>query len=221
MIKVKDMDILLVDDHRSVVEGTKMLIESERDINVTVETDVYCVPDLVRLKKYDVILFDLYMPNMNGADLTRKVLEYVPDAVILIYSGFEIAPHFNLLMESGVSGFIAKTSTREQLIQAIRCAARKEAIVPMQLLKQLRRQEIVVQGEADHEKTIITQEEDRLLRELAKGKSNKEISKTLMISQRSLEYSLTELFQKLHVSSRVEVIKKAKSLGILPAEDLY
>ncbi len=215
------MNILLVDDHRSVVEGTKMLIESEPDMNVTIETDVYLVPDLIRLREFDVILLDLYMPNVNGADLARKLLEYVPDAVILIYSGFEIAPHFNLLMESGVSGFVSKTSTREELIQAIRCAARKQAIIPMQLLRQLRRQEIVVQGELGRESTVITQEEDRLLRELAKGKSNKEISKTLMISQRSLEYSLTELFQKLHVNSRVEVIKKAKSLGILPTEDLY
>lgn len=214
------MEILLVDDHRSVVEGTKMLIESEPGMKVTIETDVYCVPDLVRLKKFDVMLFDLYMPNMNGADLTKKILSYIPDAIILIYSGFEIAPHFNLLMESGVSGFIAKTSTREQLLQAIRCAARKEAVVPMHLLKQLRRQEIVVQGEMGREETTITKEEDKLLRELAKGKSNKEISQALMISQRSLEYSLTELFQKLQVSSRVEVIKKAKSLGILPVEDL-
>lgn len=215
------MDILLVDDHRSVVEGTKLLIESEPDMNVKIETDVYLVPDLIKLHKFDVILFDLYMPNINGADLAKKVLEIVPDAVILIYSGFEIAPHFNLLMESGVSGFIAKTSTRDQLIQAIRFAARKEAIIPMQLLKQLRRQEIVVSGGADHEKVTITNEEEKLLRELAKGKSNKEIAKTLMISQRSLEYGLTDIFQKLHAGSRVEAIKKAKSLGILPAEDLY
>jgi two-component system competent response regulator ComA len=215
------MEVLLVDDHRSVVEGTKMLIESEPDIRVTVETDVYKVSDLVRIKKFDVILLDLYMPHINGADLTRKLLDYVPDAVILIYSGFEIAPHFNLLMESGVSGFISKTSTREELIQAVRCAARKQAIVPMQLLRQLRRQEITVQDGAGGEPTTISRDEDRLLRELVKGKSNKEISKTLMISQRSLEYSLTELFQKLHVNSRVEAVKKAKSLGILPAEDLY
>lgn len=215
------MEILLVDDHRSVVEGTKMLIEAEKDMNVTIETDVYLVPDLVRLKEFDVILFDLYMPNMNGADLARKVIEDVPDAVILIYSGFEIGPHFNLLMESGVSGFISKTSTREQLVQAIRSAARKEAIIPMQLLKQLRRKEIVLQGQTPNDKTTISQKEDKLLRELAKGHSNKEISKTLLISQRSLEYSLTELFQKLNVNSRVEAIKKAKSLGILPTEDLY
>lgn len=215
------MRILLVDDHRSVVEGTKMLIESELDMQVTIETDVYLVPDMIRLREFDVILLDLYMPNVNGADLARKLLEYVPDAVILIYSGFEIAPHFNLLMESGVSGFISKTSTREELIQAIRCAGRKQAIIPMQLLRQLRRQEIVVQDEPGREPTTITREEDQLLRELAKGKSNKDISKTLMISQRSLEYGLTELFQKLHVNSRVEAIKKAKSLGILPAEDLY
>jgi len=215
------MEILLVDDHRSVVEGTKLLIESEPDINVTIETDVYGVPDLVRLKKFDVMLFDLYMPNINGADLARKVIEYVPDAVILIYSGFDIAPHFNLLMESGVSGFIAKTSTREQLIQAIRCAARKEAIVPMQLLKQLRRQEIVLLGEKESENATISTEEEKLLRELAKGKSNKEIAKTLMISQRKLEYNITAIFEKLRVSSRVDAIRKAKNLGILPNEDLY
>lgn len=215
------MEILLVDDHRSVVEGTKMLIESEHDMNVTIETDVYCVPDLVKLKKFDVILFDLYMPNINGADLARKVLGDIPDAIILIYSGFDIAPHFNLLMESGVSGFISKTSTREQLIQAIRSASRKEAIVPMHLLKQLRRQEIEVHSEKGYEKSVIGKKEENLLRELAKGHSNKEISKTLLISQRSLEYSLTELFQKLNVNSRVEAIKKAKKLGILPAEDLY
>jgi two-component system, NarL family, competent response regulator ComA len=215
------MEILLVDDHRSVVEGTKMLIESEPNMIVTIETDVYCVPDLVRLQNFDVILFDLYMPNMNGADLARKVLEFVPDAIILIYSGFDIAPHFNLLMDSGVSGFIAKTSTREQLIQAIRSAARKEAIVPVQLLKQLRRQEIVLQGEKASDQTTIGKKEESLLRELAKGHSNKEIAKTLLISQRSLEYSLTELFQKLNVNSRVEAIKRAKSLGILPTEDLY
>lgn len=215
------MEILLVDDHRSVVEGTKLLIESEPDMNVTIETDVYCVSDLVRLKHFDVILFDLYMPNINGADLARKVLTDVPDAIILIYSGFDIAPHFNLLMESGVSGFISKTSTREQLIQAIRSAARKEAVVPMGLLKQLRRQEIEVHSETGTETTVIGKKEETLLRELAKGLSNKEISKTLLISQRSLEYSLTELFQKLNVNSRVEAIKKAKNLGILPTEDLY
>jgi two-component system competent response regulator ComA len=215
------MEILLVDDHRSVVEGTKMLIESEPDMNVTIETDVYYVPDIVRNKKFDVILLDLYMPHINGADLARKLVDEVPDAIILIYSGFDIAPHFNLLMESGVSGFIAKTSTRDQLIRAIRCAANKEAIVPMHLLKQLRRQEIVVRGESDHENTTITNEEEKLLRELAKGKSNKEISKTLMMSQRSLEYTLTDIFHKLNVTSRVEAVKKAKSLGILPTEDLY
>ncbi|MEH7748116.1 LuxR C-terminal-related transcriptional regulator, partial [Neobacillus drentensis] len=117
--------------------------------------------------------------------------------------------------------FISKTSTREQLVQSIRSAARKEAIIPMQLLKQLRRQEIVVQGDNANDKTTIGKKEETLLRELAKGLSNKEISKTLLISQRSLEYSLTELFQKLNVNSRVEAIKKAKGLGILPTEDLY
>ncbi|WP_284638094.1 response regulator transcription factor [Paenibacillus silviterrae] len=214
------MEILLVDDHRSVIEGTKMLIESEPGMNVTIETNVFGVLDLVQHCTYDVMLFDLYMPHINGVDLAKQVRDIAPSATILIYSGSDISPHFNMLMESGISGFIAKTSTREQLINAIICAARKEAIVPMHLLSQLRRQEIIIQGDKGQEQTIISREEYKLLSEIANGKNNKEISKALMISQRSLEYSLTELFHKLHVTSRAELIRRAKNLGVLPKEEL-
>ncbi|WP_368666361.1 hypothetical protein [Ammoniphilus sp. CFH 90114] len=55
-----------------------MLIESEPDINVTIETDVHYVSDLVRLKKFDIILLDLYMPHINGADLAKKILGMFP-----------------------------------------------------------------------------------------------------------------------------------------------
>ncbi len=79
------------------------------------------------------------MPKLNGIELTKLILQKDPDAVVLIYTGFDIVAHYNLLIESGVSGFISKTATKEQLITAIRCALREEVVIPLQLLKQLKR----------------------------------------------------------------------------------
>lgn len=74
------------------------------------------------------------MPKMNGIELTKMILEFDPDANILIYTGYDVISHFNLLTDAGASGFISKTCTREQLLTAIRCSLRDEAVIPIQLL---------------------------------------------------------------------------------------
>lgn len=217
------IQILLVDDHPSVIEGTKLLIEKEEDMEVTVEISPYNAIDLIQMKHFDVMLFDLYMPHMNGIELTKKVLSLDPEAIILIYSGFEIFPHFNSLCEAGISGFISKTSTREQLITAIRCALRRETVIPLSLFRELRRVKIYMEKESKNKKLVsitITKREEEILYYVSKGKSNKEIAKLLLIGQRSLEYNLTAIFQKLGVRSRAEAVKKAKELGLLTEEIL-
>lgn len=215
------INILLVDDHPSVVEGTKILLEKEQDMKVSIETSANDALHTLTLCKFDVMLFDLYMPEMNGIELTKKVLEIDPDAIILIYSGFDISAQFNLLVETGITGFISKTSKQEQLITAVRCALRKEAVIPVSLLKYLRRIGTSVSSEdMKSHKIAINSKEALILQYLADGKSNREISQSLHVSQRSLEYGLTELFQKLGVRSRVEAVIKAKDLGLLFEEKI-
>ena len=86
------IQILIVDDHLSIIEGTKMLLEQEPDFKITVENSSLKAMDQIKLNHYDVLLFDLYMPHLNGLELTKQVLAYNPNLIVLIYTGFDIKP---------------------------------------------------------------------------------------------------------------------------------
>lgn len=140
------INVLIVDDHPAVGEGTRTIIESEQDMKADVLLESNKIMAILKKEKYDVYLIDLYMPMVNGMELTKTILEFDPDATILIYTGYDVVSHFNLLIEAGASGFISKTSTREQLITSIRCSLREEAVISIQLLKQLKRVETAHQS---------------------------------------------------------------------------
>lgn len=214
------INILIVDDHLSIIEGTKMLLEQEPDFKITVESSSLNAMNHIKLNHYDVLLFDLYMPHLNGLELTKQALAYNPDLIILIYTGFDIKPHFNLLVEAGVSGFLSKTSSRDELVAGIRCALRQQVVLPLSLVKELRRTGVITDESNSNEKVVLSSLEEDILSELAKGKSTREIAGTLSMSQRSLEYKLMTLYQKFGVRTRVDTIAKAKKLGLIPEEEL-
>ena len=216
------IQILLVDDHPSVGEGTKSMIEQEVDMNVTVITSSMEALEILKRETFDVLMFDLNMPVINGLELTRRVTAIDSDTPIIIYTGYDITSHFNILVEVRVSGFISKTASREQLITAIRCALRGEAVIPVSLLHQLRRNDarVVDLGDGESLKDVcIHEKEQAILQEVASGKSNREIADILLMSQRTVEYNLTRIFGKLNVHSRSEAIFEAKRLGLIPNED--
>lgn len=208
--------ILLVDDHPSVMEGTKMLLEQEEDLRVMLANTGDRALDLIRGQHFDVMLIDLHMPDINGIDLAKKLLAIEPDAVILTYTGYDFTNHFNLMIEAGIAGLVHKTSNKEQLVTAVRCALRGEVVLPLSLVKQMRRMtgHLLDMNQAT-ETSSITGKEYEILKHIANGRSNKEIAEQVIMSQRSLEYCLTSLFQKLNVKSRIEAAMKAKHLGLL------
>nr|WP_232243178.1 response regulator transcription factor [Paenibacillus sp. GSMTC-2017] len=211
--------ILLVDDHPSVGEGTKTMIEQDSDMVVTVAMSALDALSKVQGEPFDLILCDLNMPGISGLELTKRLIQSDPEWKVIIYSGYEIGSHFNLLVESGVSGFISKTASREQLHNSIRCVLRGEAVIPISLLKQLRRNEVAIsRSELSVEDVSINEKEMVILSEVAAGISNKELAATLHVSQRNVEYQLTKIFEKLNVRSRSEAIKEAKRLGLISME---
>lgn len=212
--------ILIVDDNLSIIEGTKMLLEQKPDFKITVENSSLKAMDQIKLNHYDVLLFDLYMPYLNGLELTKQALAYNPDLIVLIYTGFDIKPHFNLLVEAGVSGFLSKTSSRDELVAGIRAALRQQVVLPLSLVRELRRPGIIAGGVNSQDKVILSNLEEEILLELSKGKSTKEMAIAFSMSQRSLEYNLTALYQKFGVRTRVDTIIKAKQLGLIPEEEL-
>lgn len=218
--------VLIVDDHPVVGEGTRSLVEQEEDMTAKVIVESEEIVNLMKEEKYDIYLIDLYMPKINGIELTKIILQIEPEAKIIIYTGFDLASHYNLLVEAGVAGFINKTATQEQLITSIRCALREETVISLQLLRQLRR----VSGSptiSEDFQTIgelaLTNKEQQILDGVSKGATNKAIAINLSMSQRNVEHHLTKIFTKLGVSSRTEALLKAQEFGllsihILPAE---
>ena len=212
------INVLIVDDHPAVGEGTRAIIDLEDDMQAIVITDSEKYLDSISKGKYEVYLIDLYMPKLNGIELTKLILQKDPDAVVLIYTGFDIMSHYNLLIESGVSGFISKTATKEQLITAIRCALREEVVIPLQLLKQLKRVDTsptTKEGQHDLGVISLSIKEQQILEGVEKGLTNKAIAINLSMSQRTIEYNLTKIFSKLGVNSRTEALMKAREFGLL------
>lgn len=214
--------ILLVDDHPSVGEGTKNMIEQDTEMQVTVLMSGMEALDLAAEENYDVMLFDLNMPVISGIELTKRMIKINPESRILIYTGYEISPNFNMLIEAGVSGVVSKTASREQLLNAIRCVMRDEAVIPVSLLRQLRRREVRLnQGtnEKVMEEVSINEREQEILQEVASGSSNRDIASKLLMSQRTVEYNLTRIFEKLGVRSRSEAIVEARRLGLIRSSE--
>lgn len=217
------INILIVDDHPSIGEGTKVIIEQQADMKADVMTESEKVIERLTEKQYDIYVVDLFMPKLNGAELAKEILQMDPDAMILIYTGYDIMTHYNMMMAAGVSGFISKTATAEQLITSIRCALREEVVIPLQLLKQLRRVETRPTTDEAQESLsgiILSEREQQILEQVAAGLTNAAIALNLNMSQRTIELSLTKIFTKLGVGSRTEAYIKAQEYGLLSVGEI-
>lgn len=203
------VSILLVDDHPSVALGTKLMLEKEIDFEVTALNSGEEALNLILEKKFDVFIFDLKMPEMNGHELAKKVIEINSDAKIIIYTGYEIEPYFNELILSGVLSFLSKTDTQEQMIKTIRSLLNNNATIPVHLLQQLRKGNLQSKSII---KNPLNPEEENILEQVAVGKTNKEIANSIFKSTRTVEYHLTTIFKKLNVRSRIEAVEKVREL---------
>lgn len=208
------ISVLMVDDYPSIIAGTKLLLEQEGDIEVCGAYPPREAIECLKQRRFDVLLIDWQMPDCDSIELAKQLLSLDPAARILIFTGSDILPHFNLMVETGIAGFVPKSAGSDQLANAVRCAMRGEAVLPVRLMQQLRTPAPLVPDKCG-QKLHLTDRELQILRQIARGKSNKEIANALHTSQRSLEYLLTDLFHKLHVKSRVEAAMEAKELGLL------
>lgn len=207
--------VLLVDDHKSILSGTKLLLE-ENEMEVTTCYTGTDALEILSRQCFDVCIYDLKMPDMDGLMLTKRTLEIHSDAVILIYSGEDIATNFNILIKTGVSGVIDKACSDKHFIAAIRMALEKMVVLPLELVKNLQvvnanNQQYVEDARVES----LTQQEADVLALASKGKTNKEIADELNLAQRSVEYHLSHIYKKLNVTSRVHAIRKAIELNII------
>ncbi|MGE7688981.1 response regulator transcription factor [Lysinibacillus sp. NPDC097214] len=209
------VSILVVDNHKAVGEGIKLLLEQEGNFHVTVVRTYEESLNALSQQTFDIFLFDISMPFLKDPGLL-KILNY--DVIKIIYTGHDIEPFFDILVESGVSSFVSKTASTENLIAAIRSALDGNAMMPVQLLQQLK----VVDSQKNKMELMnqliqydLQKNELALLQLVAAGKTNKKIAEKLFVSLRTVEYRLTKIFKKLQVHSRIEAVEKIRDIGLL------
>lgn len=199
--------VILIDDHPLVMDALRARLEQEKDIHViAVFTDPRHLLEQISSLKPDVLILDVSLPHMDGfvlADLLKK--QYSSSLKIIMLSGYTYDEFFRKAYELGVNAYLSKQASYGQIINAVRQSMSGHMLVPERIFN------TSVQDK-------LTPMEREVLLRVAKEMNNREIAHDLAISQRTVEYHLTAILQKLGVKSRVGAVAKGYELGIIGAQ---
>ena len=199
--------ILLADDHLVVRMGIATIISFEKDMTVVGETDNG--KDAVRLAlelKPDVILMDLMMPKMNGADATAGILKATPNSKILVLTTFGTSGDIKKILDAGAAGALVKTSSQQEIIDAIRTVAAGGRVVSKEIENSIK---------AERPAPRLSTRQLEILALVAKGFSNQDIAQLVGIGVNGVKDHLKNIYSILEVSSRTEAATLAVNLGLI------
>jgi DNA-binding NarL/FixJ family response regulator len=201
--------VLLVDDHPVVRSGLRGMLDVEPGIEVAAEaSSAIEAVDAARLRQPDVILMDLRMPGIDGAQATALVLAERPQSRVVVLTTYDNDADILRAVEAGAIGYILKDATREELILAVRTAAGGGTpLAPSVAAKLVSRL---------HSPTALSPREVEVLRLVSTGSTNAEIGRALYISEATVKTHLLRAFAKLGVSDRTAAVTAALERGILP-----
>jgi DNA-binding NarL/FixJ family response regulator len=206
--------VLIVDDHAVFRAGLKLLIDAEDGLETAGEAGT--ARDAIfqaRSTKPDVILLDIVMPDQTGLEVVPQLLHERPETKILILSMQDDPQYVRQAFSVGASGYILKEAADTEVVGAIRDVASGNRYVHPALGARL------VAAEAEEarraEEDPLSEREREVLRLLALGHTNQEISSQLYISVRTAETHRAHIMQKLRLSSRAELVRYALEQGVL------
>lgn len=209
--------ILVIDDHPAVREGTKAILEVEPGIQVDCLDPPYTIEAIknVDFTSIDVILMDLNLGEINGMELSKAIISMNHSCKSILYTGYDVEDYFEEAIRLGIHGAVSKTESKEKLLSYIRHVMKGDIVVPYQYIRNLffHKQSKITDTESVNQ--VFNDREKAILQEVEKGFTNQEIADQLHLSKRSIEYSLTSIFNKLNVSSRTEAVLIAKAEGII------
>ena len=177
----RNLRILLADDHITVRQGLKMLIESQGDMTVVSEaSDGTAAVEQARALRPDVVVMDISMPGMNGLVATRTLKSLQPDSIIVILTRHGDDAYLQELLRAGADGYVLKQSAASELVQAIRATAARNQYLDSALTARVTAGFLARSGrKAQATGVSLSDREAEVLRLIAAGYSNKEIAAQL------------------------------------------
>jgi len=210
--------IVLSDDHPIVLEGLRNLIRAERDLDLVGEAKSgLAALKLIRETEPDIAVVDISMPELNGIALSRRVIGELPSVRVIVLTSHEDQAHARQALEIGVRGYVLKRSAAEKLTGAIRAVAVGGLYLDTAIADRVL-SPVLKPGAAGQLGTAMPQLTDReaeVLKFIAFGLSNKEISAQLGIGIKSVETYKTRGTDKLGLRTRAEIVRYAARQGWL------
>ncbi|SHH75092.1 two component transcriptional regulator, LuxR family [Caloranaerobacter azorensis DSM 13643] len=203
--------VLLVDDQRILTEGLKMILGREKDIRICgVANSGKEAYELCKWNRPDIVLMDIKMPKMNGAEATKLIKRDFPETKVIILTTFNDDEYIYEALKNGASGYILKDATPDEIAEAIRTVYNGGALIqPEVAVKVLNKfSEMAKSKEVrniDSRVELLTSREKEICRLVGEGKNNKEISKELYLSEGTVKNHITKILNKLELRDRTQL----------------
>lgn len=224
---VKKTKILIIDDHQLYREGIKRILEFEKNFEVVGEgQDGDEALTLVKRHKPDVVIMDINMPNVNGVEATRRLIEMYPSTKVIILSIHDDENYVTHALQTGAAGYLLKEMDVDALIEAVKVVSEGGSYlhpkVTHNLVKEYRRlAEATTTNISESEKKyevrrpyhLLTRRECEVLQLLAEGKSNKKIGEKLYISEKTVKNHVSNILQKMQCVDRTQAVVEAIKKG--------
>ncbi len=204
---MKNIKVLLVDDHTIVREGLRVLIETQSDLAVVGEAkNGQEALDQYESTKPDILLLDLVLPDMCGVDVIKKLRQNYAPVFILVLTTFDGEEDIYRALKAGAMGYLLKDTPKKELFRAIREVSSGNRFIPEEIASKL----AAYIGEIE-----LTARESEILQLIAKGSSNKKIAESLFITEGTVKTHINHILKKLSAISRTEAVKVAIERGLL------
>lgn len=215
--------IIIADDHAVMRQGTRSLLEREKDLVVVGEAaDGEEAVKLIEQLRPDVAIVDIAMPKLSGIEVTKQIKPRCPSTAVLILSAYDNDEYIFALLEAGAAGYLLKDVDSREVIEAVRAVHAGESVLHPVIARKVIsrfRPPVIKQGE-EKPAVELTERERVVLKLAARGRSNKDIADELYISARTVQGHLSSIFNKLGVGSRTEAVFQAVKGGWLSFNDL-
>ena len=206
--------ILIADDHEVVAEGLKHLVEAQSDLQVV--ATVGDGREAVRVAKEtepDVVLMDLSMPELNGADATRAIIDARPECRVIVLSMYAEREYVRRALKAGATGYVVKRSAAKELVDAIRAVHGGQRYLSPRVADVVI-DDYAADGKADLLEKLSTRERE-VLQLLAEGRTGAEIAQRLGLSQKTVETYRARLVEKLGIRDVAGLVKFAIQRGLV------
>jgi len=207
--------IVIAEDHKTVREGIKLLVDAQPDMEVIGEAgDGEAVIALTAKLEPDIVLMDISMPVLNGLRATKKLRALYPKIKILTLTRHTDDGYLRQLIGAGANGYVLKQSAPSELINAIRSVGQGNSFLDPSLTQKVmggyvsKAESLRGEGRGD-----VSTRESEVLRLIALGHSNKEIATRLDLSVKTIEAHKANAMRKLGISGRIDIVRYASLKG--------